>query len=130
MDMHTCTCYIRMLDFVEKANATPLIEYDQLKAKLHASVNKLIERDTSKWVWYVCQPSQFMNSKASEYYPANREIADYECEHIIRTQLEDGSWPIRWSWEQFPEEWAIAKNWWKGTGVILNLLYLKGMERL
>jgi len=45
-------------------------------------------------------------------------------------QNEDGSWPIPWSWTDYPEEWAISKNWWKGNGAILNMLYLKGMGRL
>lgn len=46
------------------------------------------------------------------------------------TQLDDGSWNITWSWSEYPEEWAISKNWWKSNGIILNLLYLKAFEKL
>lgn len=130
-DMHTCACYMRMAELFEKGNATEYIPFDELKSKLHKSINKLIVTDTSKWSSYVCQPSCFINSKESEYYPDNKEIADYECEYIINTQLVDGSWNIGWTWGgNYPEEWAISKNWWKGQWIIQNLLYLKGFGLL
>lgn len=130
-DMHTCTCYMRMAELFEKAKATEYIAFDELKEKLHKSINKLIETDTSKWNGYVCQPSCFITSNQSEYYPANKEIADYECQHIIDTQLSDGSWNIGWNWGgNYPDEWAISKNWWKGQWIIQNLLYLKGFGLL
>lgn len=130
-DMHTCACYMRMAELFEKGNATEYIPFDELKKKLHKSINKLIVTDISKWSSYVCQPSCFINSKDSEYYLANKEIADYECEHIINTQLADGSWNIGWTWGgNYPDEWAISKNWWKGQWIIQNLLYLKGFELL
>ncbi len=126
MDMHTCTCYMRMAELFEKGKVTEYIPFNELKEKLHKSINKLIVADTTKWSSYVCQPSCFINSKESEYYRANKEIADYECEYIINTQLADGSWNIAWRWNDYPDEWAISKNWWKGQSIIQNLLYLKG----
>lgn len=129
-DAHTCACYISMKDYIEKAGATDLIHYDSLKNILHESVNELIVSDSLRWGEYVCKPSQFLSSKNSEYYSDNKEISDYECDYIINSQLADGSWDISWSWNDFPDEWAISKNWWKGHGIILNLLYLKGFEKL
>ena len=130
-DMHTCVCYMRMAELFEKGKATEYIPFDELKEKLHISINKLIVTDTSKWSSYVCQPSCFIDSKESEYYPDNKEIADYECEYIINTQHADGSWNIGWTWGgNYPDEWAISKNWWKGQWIIQNLLYLKGFGLL
>lgn len=129
-DMHTCTCYLRMLEYVEAAHAENLIEYESLKAKLHTAVNKLIIKDTSQWNGYNCKPSQFMDSCESPFYSANRELAEYECDFILNTQLADGSWDIPWSWQDFPDEWAISKNWWKSNNIILNLRYLRGFGRL
>ncbi len=129
-DMHTCTCYLRMAELFKQANATEYIPYAELKEKLNKSVNKLIERDTEKWKAYVCVPSTFISSKQSEYYAENKDIADYECQYIINTQLSDGSWNIAWRWDEYPDEWAISKNWWRGQIIIQNLLYLKGFERI
>ena len=130
MDKHTCMCYATMADLIEKAGLTARFDFAQLKEKLHQSVHRLIQTDTSKWNGYVCRPSEFIRSRQSEYYAENRDIAEYECDFLIRTQLEDGSWPIPWSWEDYPEEWAVSKRWWKGTVILQNLLYLKGLERL
>ena len=90
----------------------------------------LIVTDKSKWGAYMCKPSQFFNTRDSEYYPENADIAEYECEFIAATQLADGSWDIPWRWEKFPDEWAISKNWWKGEVILQNLLYLKGFGKL
>ncbi len=129
-DMHTCGCYVQMMESFEKANAAELIPYDLLKSKLHRSVKNLIDADKSNWGAYVCKPSQFMHSRDSAFYAENREIAEYECGYIINTQLPDGSWDIPWHWDAFPDEWAISKNWWKGNGIIQNLLYLNGFGML
>jgi len=93
-------------------------------------VQKLIVTDKSKWGAYVCKPSQFFRSRNSEYFAENADIAEYECKFIAATQLEDGSWDIPWRWEKFPDEWAVAKNWWKGEVILENLLYLKGFGKL
>ena len=120
-----------MADLFERANATGYIPFDELKQKLHKSTHKLIVTDTSQWNGYVCQPSTFLNSNKSEYYPENKDIAEYECEYIIKTQFEDGSWNIGWNWGgNYPDEWAISKNWWKSQWIIQNLLYLKGFGRI
>lgn len=129
-DMHTCACYVRMAELIEKAGATDLIPYIRLKEKLHESVNQLVVKDKEEWGGYICKPSRFIESRESEYYAANREMAEYECEFIIKTQLEDGSWDIPWQWVDYPDEWAISKNWWKSHVIILNLLYLKGFGKL
>ncbi len=128
-DMHTCACYIQMKDCIEKAGLKGEVPYDALSTKLHETVNRLIEKDITKWEYYVCTPSVFIKSKDSEYYAENKEAADYQCDFIVKKQLADGSWDVSWSWEGYPEEWAVSKNWLKGQIIIENLLYLKGFER-
>ena len=130
MDSHTCACYLRMAELIEEAGAQSLFPFEDLKARLHQSVQKLIVTDKSKWGAYVCKPSQFFRSRNSEYFAENADIAEYECKFIAATQLEDGSWDIPWRWEKFPDEWAVAKNWWKGEVILENLLYLKGFGKL
>ena len=124
--MHTSTSYLRMNEYIETSGATKLIDFSSLKSRLHETVNRLIVTDKTQWGSYMCKPSQFFTSRDSEYYAANKEMAEYECEYIVRTQLEDGSWDIPWGWDDFPDEWAISRTWWKGTVIVLNLLYLQG----
>lgn len=127
-DMHTLGCYISLMEYCVEADVTNLFNLDLYRGKLVQFVNRNITRDVSQWeTAYVCKPSQFLKSRSSIFYEGNEEIAQYECDFIRRTQLPDGSWNIPWSWAEYPEEWAISKNWWKSNVVILNLLYLNGI---
>jgi hypothetical protein len=130
-DMHAAGCFIRLMEYAQEVGATDIFDIAALKEKLKAQVKHSITADKSAWEsGYICKPSQFFMNRDSIFYADNAEIADYGCDFIVRTQLADGSWPIPWGWNDYPEEWAISKNWWKGNGALLNLLYLKGMERL
>ena len=130
-DMHTVGCYIRLWQYCEEADAVDIIDLPALKERLRKQIKHSITHDIAKWEsGYICKPSQFFNTADSIFYADNKGIADYECEYIIKSQLENGSWPIPWSWTDYPDEWAVAKNWWKSGGAILNILYLKGMGRL
>lgn len=130
-DMHAVLLYIRLMQYCEKAGVTEVIDLSALKERLWEQVRHSITQNTAEWeTSYICKPSQFFNTNDSVFYADNKDIADYECEFIIKTQLEDGSWAIPWGWAAYPEEWVISKNWWKGNGAILNMLYLKGMGRL
>lgn len=130
-DMHTTLCYIRLMQYCEEAMNTTVIDLISLKDKLREQVKNSITTDTTSWkTLYICKPSQFFSSKDSIFYDDNKEISEYECEHIKDTQLEDGSWNIPWGWEDYPEQWAISKNWWKANGVINNVLYLHKFDEL
>ena len=129
-DMHTCSCYVQMKDYVEKAGLTDAVAYQELSSKLREAVNRLIEKDVATWEYYVCKPSVFIKSQNSEYYCDNSEVAEYQCDYIIEKQLLDGSWDINWNWEDYPNEWAVRKKWWKGQVILENLLDVKGLGRL
>jgi hypothetical protein len=129
-DMHLLSCYIRLLEYCKEAKAE-IIDIKGMEQRLRKFVSESLTKDVSLWnTGYVCKPSQYMNGKDSIFYEDNKELADYECEFIIKSQLEDGSWNIPWSWQDYPEEWAVSKIWWKSHVIINNLRYLKGMERL
>jgi len=130
-DMHTIHCYIRLMQYCEEADINGVIDLSALKNKLIEQVNLLITRNTSEWdTSYICKPSQFFNSNSSIFYVGNEDIANYECDYIINTQLADGSWNIPWQWNDYPQEWAVSKNWWKAYGIIINMLYLRGFGKL
>lgn len=127
-EMHLVACYAALLEFLREAGEREILDLRALEEKLREDVRGCITQDTKRWGKdYVCKPSQFIRSQKSCFWEENRELADYECEFIRNTQLEDGSWEIPWSWAGYEEEWPVAKNWWKGNGVIKNMLYLREM---
>ncbi len=130
-NMHTVQCYIRLMQYVEEAEADDILDMNALKDKLIKQVVYSITKNTSEWeTAYICKPSQFFNSKDSIFYVNNKELADFECDFIIKTQLDDGSWNITWEWTDYLAEWAISKNWWKSNLIISNLLYLRGLSKI
>lgn len=129
--MHTLTCYVRLAEYLERAGNCGIVDLPALKALLLRQVHSCITRETDEWeTSYVCRPSQFFQSPDSVFYAANKSIADFECGFLARTQLADGSWPINWRWDAYPDEWGVSQNWWKSDRIILNLLYLRGFGQL
>ena len=119
------------MQYCEEAKDTTVIDLSELKGKIKEQVKNSITSDITSWkTSYSCKPSQFFHSKDSLFYDDNKDISLYECEYIEETQLEDGSWNIPWSWDEYLEQWAISKNWWKVNGIISNLLYLNGFSKL
>ncbi|MDF2905988.1 MAG: hypothetical protein K0R34_1309 [Herbinix sp.] len=131
VDMHTMNCFIALMEYCEQANITEVIDLGAMRKKLMELVQGAITKDTGIWATsYVCKPSQFFKSPDSIFYPDNKEIADYECQFIQDSRNQEGVWDVTWSWEAYPEEWAIAKLWWKSEIVIKNMRYLKNFNIL
>jgi len=129
--MHTLTCYVRLLQYLTEAGISDVIDLAALEDTLRGHVRAAITQETETWeTAYVCKPSQFLESPQSVFYAGSREIAEFECEFIQKTQLDDGSWSVNWSWSAYPDAWAVSRNWWKSAVIIRNLLYLRGFGRL
>ncbi|HRX58560.1 MAG TPA: hypothetical protein P5075_07265 [Eubacteriales bacterium] len=129
--MHTLTCYVRLLQYLTEAGISDVIDLAALEDTLRGHVRAAITQETETWeTAYVCKPSQFLESPQSVFYAGSREIAEFECEFIQKTQLDDGSWNVNWNWGAYPDEWAVSRNWWKSAVIIRNLLYLRGFGRL
>lgn len=127
-DMHEVSCYIKLYEYIKEDIDTNLFDINKLEVRLQENVKSIITTDTDKWeTSYICKPSQFFSSKNSIFYENNKEIADYECDFILKTHLEDGSYPVVWNWGNDYKEFEISKNWWKSYIVITNMLYLKGL---
>ena len=130
-EAHTVACFVRLLEYAAHADFVNLFDVEALEKRLAEQVTASITKDTSSWATsYVCKPSQFITSPDSPFYEANKDISEYECDFIIKTVNLDGVWDINWQWNDYPNEWAISKNWWKATIVIKNMLFLKAFHRL
>ncbi len=129
--MHLISCFITMHEQLSSIAGFDIIDKELLLARLKQQVKDAITTDISLWAnSYICKPSQFFRSKNNVFYNESKDIADYECDFIIKNQLPNGSWNITWSWNDYKSEWEVSKRWWMGNLAILNMLYLRGMEKL
>lgn len=121
-NMHTVLCYLRLEEYLQ--GEFPGIE--AFREKLKAQVSLSIEKRTELWKGYACRPSFLIDGKSCHHYSV-WELAEEECEFIMKTQGEDGSWPVTWNWDAYPEAWAVSK---KADIIIKDLLYLRSFGKI
>lgn len=127
--MHTVACFVELYEYINECSINGLLDMEEFGALLNEQIHHVIMYDTSKWaVEYVCKPSLFIRSKTSDFYMSNKEICDYECQFISDTQDSDGTWEVTWSWEDYPEQWSISRNWWKSDMIIKNISFFKAIK--
>ena len=127
-EMHTAACFVELYEDLKTSSLDDIIDLDEFNNLLHTQIQHVLTHDTSRWaVDYVCKPSLFIHSKASDFYLANMYTCYYECEFIANTQEPDGTWAVTWAWADYPEEWRISKNWWKSDLIIKNMQFLTAM---
>ena len=127
--MHVVANFVELYEYLKESDAPELIDMTEFSALLHRQIQAVLTMDTAKWrTEYVCKPSLFIRSKASEFYLPNEAICDYECRFIEDTQEPDGTWNITWAWPDYPAEWSVSKNWWKSDLILKNLCFLRAIR--
>lgn len=127
--MHEAACFVELYEYMKECGANDLLDLDEFKILLQQQIKKIITYDTDLWnIDYVCKPSLFINSKLSDFYFDNEDICCFESEFIKQSQNLDGTWNVTWCWDEYPEQWAISKNWWKSDIIIKNITYLKKFD--
>lgn len=130
-DMHELLCFIKCYEYCEKAGISNVFDYTNIRQCLKKKVKSSIEMNKENWKnSYMYRPSQFMITPDSIFYIDNKEISHYEVNFLMETMNSNSTWDITWSWKDYPEQWAISKNWWKANQVIINMRYLKSFECL
>lgn len=124
--MHESACFVELYNYMKECSIFNLLDMKEFKKLLQKQIKQVITYDTKIWSTdYICKPSLFINSKSSDFYLENKEICDFEYEFILKTQNEDGSWGVTWEWNDYPEQWAISKNWWQSDIIIKNIKYIR-----
>lgn len=129
-DMHVLVCFVQLHEDIGKAELSGHFDMERLTALLQELVTGTITQDISQWETdYICKPSQFFCGKESVLYEKNRETAQYECEFIRKTQMSDGGYAVAWSWDAYPDAWAVSRNWWRAEITVDNMIYLDNMTK-
>ena len=130
IDVHEAGCYCTFLEDVKSANLTQRIDCDRLEARLSTLVDGAIERDPAKWPVYSMRPSMYIDSPTSPFYKGNEAVVEDELAYILRSRMPGGVWNISWQWADYPNEFAISANWWRGDWAIHNIRLLKSFGRV
>lgn len=110
------------------------VDLGALSVRMAQAANRAMERDPEKWSSYTPRPSEFIWSPICPLYKGNEEIVETELDYLIDTRERGGVWDITWSWfalgEQYPEAFALSKNWWKASKAIDKIGFLKSFGRI
>lgn len=119
------SCMIRFAEYIRSAGLAEKFSIQKVEDSCGRRIDALLCKDTSAWGGYVDRPSTYISSRESIYYKQNKELCEFEVMYLLDQQLEDGSFLIPWKWSRYPEEWAVAKNWWKGERTFLYMRHIK-----
>ena len=72
------------------------------------------------------QAFELLYEQGQLLYKSFAELAEQECS-FKRSTAAGRHWSVNWNWEDYEEQWHIAKTWWKAQIIIMNLRFLKGM---
>ncbi len=128
-DKHAALLLMRLLQYGE-GHCIPGLE--EVRERMHAQVRRNICTDLDKYgVEYVDRPTDLIDGPDNPWYPDIAQAALAECDFLIASQQEDGSWPVPWQWwNEYTKEYEVAANWWKGHLVLKHILYLRHFGRL
>ena len=129
-EMHLLPCFAGLCRDVLTARPG-LFDAEALLDRLRMFAKDSVERDADRWATdYCAMPSSLISGSDDPLYPAFPELAEKECSFIAQAQQEDGAWPVCWSWDAYPDAFAVSANRWQSWIILKNLLYLKSMGRL
>ena len=125
--------YCVLLDTIKRMKLEKRFDYESILERVKKLVYDSIERDISKWQYYVASPSRYINSPNSIWYKDNEDILQKELDYLIETRPQNNVWNITWSWfdnnEKYPKEFAISENWWKSFKAIEKMILLRNFKR-
>lgn len=130
VETHELSCFCSLIEDIEAMNLHDEFHIEMIKNNLQNHVENSIERDISKWGDYVPRPSRYMRSRESNSYIDNKNLMDEDILFILKTRNEEGIWNIPWNWNQYQNEFEVARNWWKAEFIISNMLLLKEFEKI
>ncbi|MDE6442187.1 MAG: hypothetical protein K2L12_05510 [Clostridia bacterium] len=127
-EMHTLCCYMELYEYCV-SEKVDFIDIKAFRTALYDAIRQTICCESEKWATkYVCRPSTFFDNSHLLFDIIDRNICKKEAEILINSQQDDGSFSVTWQWHNDYKEFEIAKNWWKSSIIINNLLFIKALQ--
>lgn len=126
VDMHEFHCYADLL----QVDALPPLMRQNIVSGLRAALERLVQRDSAAWESYNLRPLDVVSSPDSPFADLFAAEIEENLDYLVQGQLEDGTWPVTWSWGgAFPDVWPVAEKEWKGILIVANMEKLRAFGR-
>lgn len=121
---HEIFCYIRMHNTIDEEFSR------QIEGSLKIAVSQLTNANEDEWTNYVPTPLKFIEFDSENFFGINSESIDRNLDYLIDRLEENGKILPTWQWDDYLDEWEIARNEWIGILTLEALLSLLKFKRL
>lgn len=89
--------------------------FSQVAHKVQILTRDVIDQDIANWgTGYKPLPLDFIRHPDDSLYQALKPLVEHNLRFYVQQMSTEGVWDLSWSWEQYPEEFSIARRQWQG----------------
>lgn len=135
MDRHEINNYQALINLMKPYEKTLInkvgYSLNEIQEKVRQLINDCVDRDVANWsIGYKALPLDFISHPDDPLYVGLENLVEQNILFYLEQMSDDGIWDISWSWGDYPEEFAIAKRYWKGILAVKRYSILKAFGYL
>ncbi len=121
---HEILCYIHMYNTIDEEYSS------QIEDKIKLAVSQLVNINQAEWTNYVPTPLKFIEIGSKNFFEIEAKYIDQNLDYLIDRFEEHGNILPTWQWDNYLEQWEIAKKEWTGILTLEALLALLKFNRI
>jgi hypothetical protein len=121
---HEIVSYIHMYDALDQEFSSQIVD------TLKLAVSQLVNINQSEWINYVPTPLKFIYIDSKNFFGIECKFIDQNLDYLIDKLEADGKILPSWQWDNYLDEWEIAKREWMGILTLEALLSLRKFNRI
>jgi len=126
-NMHEIKCFLDMVNFV--GDMSKFENSKKFLDLLLLQIDHNLEKNSELWFKAYCvRPLQFFDKPSAFGYEMYKDLAKKEATMILEHLNLEGIWDITWSWDSYPEAFAIAKQDWQSMLIVNYIKMLKAYK--
>ncbi|WP_188208127.1 prenyltransferase/squalene oxidase repeat-containing protein [Alkalibacillus aidingensis] len=135
MDMHEIQNFQQFLKIIRPHeyifNRTMPYPLAEVMEKVLKLAEQTIEQDPSKWGQdYQTLPLDYIDHPEHPLCSRLGRLVEANLQYYVELMSSDGIWNITWSWNEYPEEFAISRRYWQGILTVNRYKILKNFGYL
>jgi hypothetical protein len=103
----------------------------RLEPRLWEAADAIVARDPQAWAGYVAPPLKLAHTPTAPLADLLAGELQAYLDYLVEQQTPEGTWEPTWSWgESYPQDWAQAKQEWRGILTFDTLVSLRAFSRM
>jgi hypothetical protein len=135
MDRHEINNYQQLIKIIRPFEATfelrTQYSLNCVSEKIMNLAEKCIDKDVSTWAQgYKALPLDFIDDPSHPLCARLGHLVEINLDFYIEQMTNEGLWNISWSWGSYPENFEVAREYWKGILAVNRYKQLKAFGYL